>query len=362
MRLPLARRWRTAACASVVALLAPLGVGASALAAPSTPVPRAQASVAELRADMARTTARLAAATEAWERGQARLGVLLQRKFATGRTAELLQEQAVEAQARVSSLANSLYRNPVSPVVNAVLAGNLAAVTDFAYVTRGAQRTGADQRRDLALLATQAADTQALLEHQDEAASAAIRLQSQLDDDLARLQADAWASAARLQAAVDALRRQREAIWLFGSSGSGGPPCTGPVPAGALNGFLPAGALCSLRSAPRHRLVAQAASAFDAMSAAFAQSQGTGLCVTDSYRDYAGQVDVFRRKPNLAATPGRSEHGWGRAVDLCGGAERFGSAAYLWLKQSGPAFGFAHPDWAEPGGSKPEPWHWEFVA
>jgi hypothetical protein len=25
-------------------------------------------------------------------------------------------------------------------------------------------------------------------------------------------------------------------------------------------------------------------------------------------------------------------------------------------------FGFVNPDWARPGGEKPEPWHWEFGA
>jgi hypothetical protein len=25
-------------------------------------------------------------------------------------------------------------------------------------------------------------------------------------------------------------------------------------------------------------------------------------------------------------------------------------------------FGFVQPDWAGPGGEKPEPWHWEYGA
>ena len=85
------------------------------------------------------------------------------------------------------------------------------------------------------------------------------------------------------------------------------------------------------------------------------------LCVTDSYRDYGAQVDVYQRKPELAAIPGTSNHGWGVAVDLCGGAQSFGTATYAWLKANAPRFGWHHPSWAEPGGSKPEPWHWEYV-
>src|SRR5690606_14231971 len=33
---------------------------------------------------------------------------------------------------------------------------------------------------------------------------------------------------------------------------------------------------------------------------------------------------------------------------------------YNWMKQNAPAYGWRHPDWAEPGGSIPEPWHWDF--
>lgn len=122
----------------------------------------------------------------------------------------------------------------------------------------------------------------------------------------------------------------------------------------------PSSALCPLRTAAGQRLIAPAAAAFDAMSVAFTSAMNAPLCVADSHRDYASQVQVFATKPNLAATPGRSKHGLGRAVDLCGGVQNFGTAPYTWLKQNAPAFGFAHPDWAEPDGSRPEPWHWEF--
>jgi LAS superfamily LD-carboxypeptidase LdcB len=72
------------------------------------------------------------------------------------------------------------------------------------------------------------------------------------------------------------------------------------------------------------------------------------------------QVDVFRRKPGLAATPGRSQHGWGLAVDLCGGVQTFGSEPHLWMQLNAPAFGWHHPAWAGQRGSRPEAWHWEF--
>ena len=82
--------------------------------------------------------------------------------------------------------------------------------------------------------------------------------------------------------------------------------------------------------------------------------------MTDSYRSYSAQVDVYRRKPGLAAVPGTSEHGWGLAVDFCGGIQDSGSAASAWMRANAGRFGWFHPSWAEPAGGRPEPWHWEF--
>jgi hypothetical protein len=63
----------------------------------------------------------------------------------------------------------------------------------------------------------------------------------------------------------------------------------------------------------------------------------------------------------FAAVPGTSVHGWGRAVDFedDGGELTFASAGYQWLAAHAGTYGFEHPSWAEPGGSAPEPWHWE---
>lgn len=127
------------------------------------------------------------------------------------------------------------------------------------------------------------------------------------------------------------------------------------------NGQWPGSALCALESAPGHMLRPSAARAFDALSAAYQKANGTNLCITDSYRSLPAQIDVKRRKPTLAARPGTSQHGLGLAVDLCGGIESFGTQQHLWMQQHAPLFGFFHPSWAQAGGSKPEPWHWEFA-
>jgi LAS superfamily LD-carboxypeptidase LdcB len=97
------------------------------------------------------------------------------------------------------------------------------------------------------------------------------------------------------------------------------------------------------------------------MGAAYEEAMGITLCITDSYRPRASQEQVFKTKPGLAAVPGTSNHGWGIAVDLCGGVERFGTPQHEWVSSNGPAFGWLLPAWAAQTGSKPEPWHFEYA-
>ncbi len=127
------------------------------------------------------------------------------------------------------------------------------------------------------------------------------------------------------------------------------------------NGQIPASGLCPLFKQPGERLRPRAAAAFNALSKAYEKDSGQPICITDSYRSFPEQVVVKAAKGRWAATPGTSEHGYGRALDLCGGIENFGAAAHLWMKQNAPLYGWFHPDWAAAGGSLPEPWHWEFA-
>jgi hypothetical protein len=129
---------------------------------------------------------------------------------------------------------------------------------------------------------------------------------------------------------------------------------------GFPNGLVPPSAMCPL-GVGGHLLRCDAAAAYQAMGSAFAGASGTPLCLTDSYRSYAGQVQLYGEKPALAAVPGTSDHGWGLAVDLCGGVERFGTAQYAWMDANAGRFGFRHPRWADPGNGREEPWHWEYA-
>ena len=124
------------------------------------------------------------------------------------------------------------------------------------------------------------------------------------------------------------------------------------------NGELGDDQLCEIGDG--HRLRADAAATFVAMNAAYTATFGEGICITDSYRSYGAQQSLYWQKPGLAAQPGTSNHGWGIAVDVFCGVESYDSAEHAWLTEHGDDYGWINPDWAQSGGSRPEPWHWEF--
>ncbi len=131
-----------------------------------------------------------------------------------------------------------------------------------------------------------------------------------------------------------------------------------PAWGGWSNGRIPTSTLCSIGGGQLLRC--DAASAYTALSQAFSRTFGTPLCITDSYRSFAAQQDVHSRKPGITAVPGTSNHGWGVAVDLCGGVNGFGTAQHQWMATYAGHFGWVHPEWAQATGGNPEPWHWEY--
>lgn len=138
--------------------------------------------------------------------------------------------------------------------------------------------------------------------------------------------------------------------------------CSGKVAGEQFsNGQIPSSIMCDLPFAPGQRLRADAAVRLIRLNEAYKGRFGENLCLTDSYRSISSQYGLAARKPGLAARPGTSEHGWGLAVDTCRGPDQLGSQRRAWFLQNAPAFGWVNPPWAQPGGSKPEPWHWEFA-
>ncbi|MEU4241010.1 M15 family metallopeptidase [Actinoplanes sp. NPDC026619] len=117
------------------------------------------------------------------------------------------------------------------------------------------------------------------------------------------------------------------------------------------NGKIPATALEQVGDT-RHKLWAPAAEKLTQMIAD-AKKDGVTIGITDSYRPYAEQVDLAKRKGlysqgGLAAKPGTSEHGWGMATDL-----DLNSKALSWVRQNADKYGFYNT-------ASRESWHWGF--
>lgn len=85
-----------------------------------------------------------------------------------------------------------------------------------------------------------------------------------------------------------------------------------------------------------------------------AKRDGVTITLTDSYRSYAAQEDLKRRKPTMSATPGKSVHGWGKAIDVAGDDAR------KWIQRNGEKYGWLWPEWARNTNGQYEPWHFEW--
>lgn len=140
------------------------------------------------------------------------------------------------------------------------------------------------------------------------------------------------------------------------------PGCAGNRPDldGFGNGRLPMSVLCTLPGESGERLRSDAAISFVRLAGAYQQAFGRPICVTDGYRTLGEQQTLRRMKPRYAARPGSSQHGWGQAVDLACGVQSFRTAQHAWLADNADRYGWYLPEWAGRGGSRPEPWHWEY--
>lgn len=162
--------------------------------------------------------------------------------------------------------------------------------------------------------------------------------------------------------ALNAVIEECGGIPASGGSSSTGDQASGPW-GGHENGKIPADALCPPPFLPNsgHLLRCDAAKALNALNEAYKANFGINIPFTDTYRSYEAQVICRQNKGNLCATPGTSNHGWGLAVDFAGGINVFGTAQHEWMRANASKYGWVHPGWAQAGGSKPEPWHWEFT-
>ena len=128
---------------------------------------------------------------------------------------------------------------------------------------------------------------------------------------------------------------------------------------GYENGKIPDSDLQALSFSPDNKMNKKAATAMEEMNKAYKADNGSNLIINDAYREYDRQVKLREELGSTAGVPGTSKHGWGLAADIEVGP--FGSSTYNWLKANAHKYGYVHPAWAEPGGSNPEQWHWEYA-
>ncbi|WP_246260313.1 M15 family metallopeptidase [Cellulomonas taurus] len=138
------------------------------------------------------------------------------------------------------------------------------------------------------------------------------------------------------------------------------PGCSGQVAnPNAPNGQLPSADLCTLWDGGT-QLRADAAEALAELNAMYVAKFGSDMCLSSGYRTLAQQSAVKASRGSFAAATGKSNHGFGLAVDFCSGLTT--GVQWDWLNENAATFGWENPAWAKPGGSGPyERWHWEYT-
>lgn len=135
------------------------------------------------------------------------------------------------------------------------------------------------------------------------------------------------------------------------------PECTEDAAYSSSNGYLASSELCTLWDG-RHKLRADAAMALAELNLTFRAAFGRDMCLDSAYRSYSEQASIRSRRGGMAAPAGKSNHGWGLAIDLCKVDQ---SRTVLgWLADNGPTYGWENPPWAK-SRSQYEPWHWEYL-
>jgi len=145
-----------------------------------------------------------------------------------------------------------------------------------------------------------------------------------------------------LSGVIDKIKGIASDVGAFGGNGA-----NGQLPSSALakaSGFAPGSGV----GATGGLLQKGAAAAWNLAN----KASGGILRLTEGYRDLKAQAyrwSLFQNGGNLAAAPGTSVHGLGRAADVAGGQS--------WLRANGAKYGWANTGL---GFSQREPWHFEF--
>lgn len=158
---------------------------------------------------------------------------------------------------------------------------------------------------------------------------------------------------------------------------------------GYRNGYMDSDRLMTINGCTLER---DAAYTFALMYEA-AERDGIRLRAESCYRTYSVQDRAYNRRCPLADVPvyadgdvsggkvqtgtkkvrvctgpptaraGKSNHGWGRAIDFTDGRGVLTcyDEEFQWLQLNAHRFGWVHPGWARCGMPLEEAWHWEFA-
>ncbi|WP_327089216.1 D-alanyl-D-alanine carboxypeptidase family protein [Nonomuraea sp. NBC_01738] len=324
-----------------------------ALPAAAAPPAKDPANLTELRKQAEKSAQELESATKALEQRRAKIAASEKELTTKLHTLEQAEQQLAEMRRPVSRMAELFYQQPIGgDGIIPFLAGDAGA---------GTLRAMGDASQMVAVRQLAVEQTSRLYQETERLAAEAQELRA------GNLLAEA-----QMAAEIDTLRQRSDKIVKslttalvklgikidkVGRAALACNPLRITTAADFPNGLIPSNLLCPLQQRG-HMLRADAAIAFVSLNEAYKRQFGRQICVTDAYRSLSEQQSVYYRRPGFAAVPGRSNHGWGLAVDLCGGVERFRSAEFNWLEKNGKRYGWFHPDWAY---SSPfEPWHWEY--
>ncbi|GAA3133107.1 D-alanyl-D-alanine carboxypeptidase family protein [Streptosporangium carneum] len=313
---------------------------------------REPVNLTELRREAEKAAKDLEAATKALEQRRAKIQASEKELAAKLRELQVAERAFAQVRQPLSDLVSQFYQRPIGGDAAFFLSGDSDASTLRAM-----------------------ADVSQLVAERNQVLDDGARLQAErerLAAEAQELRAGNLLAEAQMGAEIETLRTRSskivksltQALVKLGVKvDKSGNPAAGCAPTRAAslnefpNGLIPKAYLCPLQQRG-NELRGDAALAFISMNEAYKRRFGRPMCVTDSYRNLAEQQSVYYRRPGFAAVPGRSNHGLGLAVDLCGGVERFRSAEFNWLEANSKKFGWMHPRWAYV--SPFEPWHWEY--
>ncbi|GHE36959.1 hypothetical protein GCM10017673_44400 [Streptosporangium violaceochromogenes] len=317
---------------------------------------RVPVNLTELRREAEKAARDLEAATKALEQRRARIRASEKKLAVTLRELQAAERAFTQIRQPLSDLVGQLYQRPIGGDAIILLSGTsdtsgMATLRAMADVTQ----LVAERNRILEDGGRLRAEKERLTAEAQELRAGNLLSEAQMAAEIETLRTR---SAKIVKSLTQALVKLGVKVDRSGNPAGGCDPTRAASSANEFpNGLIPKAYLCPLQQ-QGNQLRGDAAIAFISLNEAYRRQFGRPMCVTDSYRSLAEQQSVYYRRPGFAAVPGRSNHGLGLAVDLCGGVERFRSAEFNWLEANGKKFGWMHPKWAYV--SPFEPWHWEY--